>query len=105
MGEAWRVLSGPFHNYAGIRPPMHPAPRRCSLVKYSRYSPSSRLAGRAPRRPRCLTVIMKRTTKWEADLTRLVAGLTLEGLFAVLTLERRRQGNASNGRDGKREGR
>ena len=32
---------------------MHPAWRRCSSVEYSRYSFSSRLARRAPRRPRC----------------------------------------------------
>ena len=44
-------LSADFHKYGGIRPPMHPAPRRCSSVEYSRYAPSSRLAGRAPRRP------------------------------------------------------
>ena len=36
---------------ATYRPPMHPASLRCSSVKYSRYSPSSRLAIRAPRRP------------------------------------------------------
>jgi hypothetical protein len=56
---------------------MHPVPRRCSSVKYSRYCtppctnrtvgaphrPSSRLAGRAPRRPRCITVFMNRTTQ------------------------------------------
>ena len=36
---------------------MHPVPRRCSSVTYSRYSPFSRLAGRAPRRPRCLAMI------------------------------------------------
>ena len=59
-----RRLSGPPRNYGGIRPPMHPAPRRCSSVKYSRYSPSSRLAGRAPRRPRCVAVITRRTTEW-----------------------------------------
>ena len=35
----FRRLSGPFHEYGGIRPPMHPVPRRCSSVKYSRYSP------------------------------------------------------------------
>ena len=61
-----RHLSGPFHNYGGIGPPMHPtqsgAGRGISGVAYSRYCPSSRLAGRAPRRPRCLTVIVKRTT-------------------------------------------
>ena len=56
------ALSGPFHKYGGIRPPMHPVPLRCSSVAYSRYSPSSRLAGRAPRRPRCVTVFMKWTT-------------------------------------------
>jgi hypothetical protein len=38
-----------FINTGGIRPPMHPAPLRCSSVKYSRYSPSSRLAGRGGR--------------------------------------------------------
>src|ERR1700730_7963418 len=54
-----RRLSGPFQNYAGIRPPMHPAPRRCSSVTYSRYAPSSRL--RLAERvavtggPRCVT--------------------------------------------------
>ncbi len=41
---------------------MHPAPRRCSSVVYSRYVPSSRLAGRTPRRPRCVTVFMKGST-------------------------------------------
>ena len=42
------VVEVPLHSTA-----MHPAPRRCSSVKYSRYFPSSRLAGWAPRRPRC----------------------------------------------------
>ena len=32
---------------------MHPRWRRCSSLKYSRYSRSSRLAGGAPRRSRC----------------------------------------------------
>ncbi len=32
-------------------PPMHPVRRRCSSIKYPRYSPSSRLAGRVPRHP------------------------------------------------------
>ncbi len=32
---------------------MPPTPRRCSSVEYSRYSPSSSLAGWAPRRSRC----------------------------------------------------
>ena len=41
---------------------MHPVSRRCSSVEYSRFAPSSRLAGRAPRRPRCVTVFMKGTT-------------------------------------------
>jgi len=45
------------------RPPMHPVPRRCSSVKYSRYSPSSRLAGRAPRRPRCDNELPRRDTR------------------------------------------
>ena len=32
---------------------MHPRWLRCSSLKYSRYSRSSRLASGAPRRPRC----------------------------------------------------
>ena len=32
---------------------MHPAGPRCSSLTYARYARSSRLAGRAPRRPRC----------------------------------------------------
>ena len=32
-------------------PPMHPAGLRCSSLTYARYARSSRLAGRAPRRP------------------------------------------------------
>jgi len=32
--------------------PIHPAGLRCSSLAYSRYARSSRLAGRAPRRPR-----------------------------------------------------
>ena len=37
----------------GIRPPRHPTPLRCSSATNSRFAPSSRLAGRSPRRPRC----------------------------------------------------
>src|SRR5262249_24011373 len=37
-----------FTNNAASR---HPAGRRCSLLTYTRYARSSRLAGRAPRRP------------------------------------------------------
>jgi hypothetical protein len=44
-------------NGDGIRPAMHPGWRRCSSFKYSRYSQSSRLASRAPRRPRCCAPI------------------------------------------------
>ena len=46
-------LCGPIANCLGIRSPMHPAWLRCSSLAYSRYAPSSRLAMRAPRRPRC----------------------------------------------------
>jgi hypothetical protein len=63
--KRWRIstnLSADFHKYGGIRPAMHPASRRCSSVTYSRYSPSSRLARRAPRRPWCVAVFMRRTT-------------------------------------------
>jgi hypothetical protein len=65
-------LSADFHKYGGIRPPMHPASRRCSSVKYSRYSPSSRLARRAPRRPRCVTVFMKGSTMSRMQRVRIV---------------------------------
>ena len=41
--------SSPWCETACIRPAMHPAWRRCSSLKYSRYSRSSRLAIRAPR--------------------------------------------------------
>ena len=56
-------LSGHGHDYGGIRPPMHPTPRRCPSVEYSRYALSSRLAGRAPRRPRCVALIVSGTTQ------------------------------------------
>ena len=38
--------------------PMHPVPRRYSSLAYSRYAPSSRLAGRASRRPQDDTPIL-----------------------------------------------
>ena len=44
-------VSADSRHCAGSRPPMHAAPRRCSSVEYSWYSPSSRLADLAPRRP------------------------------------------------------
>jgi hypothetical protein len=43
--------SADFHNYSDIRLAMHPASLRCSSVKYTRHSPSLRLAIRAPRHP------------------------------------------------------
>src|SRR6185503_6656996 len=52
-------LDGSFHISVSspksccIRTRMHPVLLRCSSFKYSRYSLSSRLAGRAPPRPRC----------------------------------------------------
>ncbi len=46
-----------------IRPAMHPGWRRCSSLKYSRYSWSSRLASRAPRRPRCNNELRRRDTR------------------------------------------
>jgi hypothetical protein len=47
--------SVPSQKSVGIRPALHPGWRRCSSLKYSRYSHSSRLAIRAHRRPRCST--------------------------------------------------
>jgi hypothetical protein len=41
--------------FVGIRPALHPRWLRCSSLKYSRYSRSSRLAIGAHRRPRCTT--------------------------------------------------
>ena len=45
--------SSPWCNSICIRTAMHPRWRRCSSLKYSRYSQSSRLAIGAPRRSRC----------------------------------------------------
>src|SRR2546428_12713703 len=63
-----RLASVASLKFVGIRPALHPSstptrlprwgPRvwlRCSSLKYSRYSHSSRLAIRAHRRPRCTT--------------------------------------------------
>ena len=41
-------------------PPMHPASRRCSSVTCARHASSSRLAIRAPRRPRVGNLILTR---------------------------------------------
>ena len=65
--------SSPWQEPRCIRAPMHPARRRCSSLKYSRYSRSSRLAGRAPRRSRC-----------DAGLLPRAAGLG--AAFAFLTI-------------------
>ena len=65
--EAMNV-SAASPKFVCIRPPMHPASRRCSSVKYSRYSPSSRLARRAPRRPRCDNDLRRRDTSTEVTL-------------------------------------
>src|SRR5436190_19358073 len=59
---------------------MHPASRRCSSVKYSRYSPSSRLSRRAPRRPRCVTVFMKGSTKLTKPTNPILVVCVLGGL-------------------------
>ena len=49
-----RVLaSSPWCKSDCIRRAMHPLRRRCSSLKYSRYSRSSRLAGGAPHSSRC----------------------------------------------------
>jgi hypothetical protein len=45
----------------GIRPALHPRELRCSSLKYSRYSRSSRLARGAHRRPRCSPPLPPRT--------------------------------------------
>src|SRR5437867_5290179 len=42
---------------------MHPRWRRCSSLKYSRYSRSSRLAGEAPRPSRCDARLSPRPVK------------------------------------------
>ena len=55
---------------------MHSAQQCCSSVKYSRYSPSSGLAGQTTWRPRYVTVFMNWTTKaWCWSVRR--------GLFAL----------------------
>jgi hypothetical protein len=56
-------LGGSMRKDSGLRPPIHPGWLRCSSVAYVfKYAPSSRLALRAPRRPRCVAVCMHRTT-------------------------------------------
>ena len=56
-GRPTRRPRPPVRTQARIRyplwPPMHPAGLRCSSLTYARYARSSRLAGRAPRRPQC----------------------------------------------------
>jgi hypothetical protein len=46
-------LAARGESLAGIRPAMHPRWLRCSFLRYSRYSRSSRLASGAPHRSRC----------------------------------------------------
>ena len=48
-----RLVSSPWRKPRCIRRPGHPVWRCYSSVKYAQYSPSSRLAGQAPRPPRC----------------------------------------------------
>ena len=48
-----RAASSPWCKSACIRRALHPAWRRCSSLKYTRYSRSSRLASRAHRPARC----------------------------------------------------
>src|SRR5262245_9659297 len=54
-GAITRMVSVASQKFVGIRPAMHPGWLRCSSFEYSRYAHSSRLAIRAPRRPRCTT--------------------------------------------------
>src|SRR5688572_1471681 len=58
-----------------IRPALHPGARRCSSVAYARYAPSSRLARRAHRRPRCEQDV--------GDAT--LAGREMSLMMAILT--------------------
>ena len=45
------TAKGPVMNNSGIRPPLHRRSLRCSSLKYTGYSPSSRLALAAHQRP------------------------------------------------------
>ena len=45
-------FKSPRKKTSHFRPPMHPVRRRYSSVEYCPYAPSSRLASRAPRRPK-----------------------------------------------------
>ncbi len=47
------VTSVGSRKFVAIRPAQHPVRRRCSSFTYAQYARSSRLAGRAHRRPRC----------------------------------------------------
>jgi DNA-binding NtrC family response regulator len=55
-------LSTLIHNYAHTRTPIHPAWLRCSSVIYPAIIRSSRLASRAARRSRYVTVTMNQGT-------------------------------------------
>ena len=80
-------LSTLFHNYGGIRTPMHPVWLRCSSVIYPDIIRSSRLARRAPRRSRCVTVIMKQGTKATPDSRFVaVAAITVLALLSRASL-------------------
>ena len=57
-----RTASVQIPKFVGIRPARHPAWLRCSSFEYSRYAHSSRLAIRAPRRPRCNNELLRRDT-------------------------------------------
>src|SRR2546425_3484444 len=52
---------------------MHPRRLRCSSLKYSRYSRSSRLAGGAPRPSRCDARLSPRAAK--GRITKLATGM------------------------------
>ena len=52
IGRQWRRLRARARITSPFRPPMYPVWRRCSSVEYCLYAPSSRLASRAPRRPK-----------------------------------------------------
>src|SRR5258705_6137418 len=64
---------------------------RCSSVTYSRYAPSSRLAIRAPRRPRCDNELLRRDTRLGACVLAFRSFAAL-GVLGVLCVEPRRGG-------------
>src|SRR5437773_6371662 len=64
-------------------PPMHPAGLRCSSLTYAGYARSSRLAGRAPRRPQCTPYSSAGPKIYPHTMVRISRTLMVAAIFLV----------------------